>query len=247
MQYNVSLAVIVKNSDDVLGTFFEWAIDNFPEVNMVVDTKNDDMTESVVATYKQKYPDQINLKFCQFDNFSAQKQRAINMCTKPFCLLMDADEIMVEIPDNGIEKFMNATQADVGVLDRYNLQKDDEHYNAKGFPDRQFRVIRMSSGIKMDGKVVDETLGMTKETNISILPWACIHYGHIRNTKSLLLKGQDRKPFAADDGADGKGLNEHGENWFIFRNIEWNKGSWLKEVPLNVLIQNRRYWDDGED
>jgi len=217
-------------------------MDNFKEINVVVDMDNDDNTMDKVLSYA-KLSDAVNVVIHKFDNFSAQWNRAIEMTTKDFCIYMGADEIMEEIPDNGIERFMNATKADVGVLDRYNLQRDDEHYNVKGFPDRQFRVIRMSSGIKMDGKVVDESLGMTRETKINILPWACIHYGHIRNVEALKLKGKDRNPFANDDNADGKGLSEHGEDWFIVRNTEWDKANYIKELPIKTLAQSRRYWD----
>jgi len=246
MQDNISLAVIIKNSEDVIDMFFKWAKDNFSEINVVVDTKNDDMTLAKCLTWEENC-NAINVVEYKFDNFSAQWNRAIEMSTKKFCIYMGADEIMEEMPHNGIENFMNASKVDVGVLDRYNLQRDEDHYNIKGFPDRQFRIIRMSSGIKMDGKVVDETLGMTKETKIGILPWGIIHYGHIRPKSALLLKGKDRKVFAKDDNADGKGLGEHGDSWFIYRNLEWDKGPYLKEVPLTVMVQNRLYWDNEEN
>lgn len=241
MQSNVSLCTIVKNSADVIQSFYVWAVDNFDEINIVVDTNNDDDTLPIVHSLGTINPN-VHIIEYEFDNFSAQWNRAIEMTTKPFCVYMGCDEIIEDMPPNGIEKFMNRTKAHVGVLNRYNLQRDQEHYNTIGFPDRQFRVIRMSTGIKMDGKVVDETLGIDRFTPIELLPWSIIHWGHIRNRNALLLKGRDRKKFAEHDDADGKGLKEHGENWFLYRNIEWDKDAHIKETPYNILNQSRKYW-----
>lgn len=240
MQNNVSLAVIVKNSEDVWHPFMKWALDNFPEINIVVDSDNDDGTMDAVSHYGDRVG--VNVVVHKFDNFSAQWNRAIEMTTKKFCIYMGADEIMEEMPPDGIEKFMDRSKAHVGVIDRYNLQRDDEHYNMTTFPDRQLRVIRMSTGIKMDGKVVDETLGVDRYTPMEVLPWACIHWGHIRTKDALLLKGKDRLPFAKADEADGGGLEVHGENWFLYRNEEWDKETYLKALPPHTLKQNRKYW-----
>ena len=243
MQNNVSLAVIIKNSEDTISTFMSWALDNFPEINIVVDSNNDDDTMGEIFKYtREPGYEQVNIKIHPFDNFSAQWNRAIEMSTKDFCVYMGADEIIEEMPSDSIEKFMDITHSDVGAFKRYNLQRDDEHYNMSGYPDTQFRVIRMSSGIRMDGKVVDESLGITKDTNINVFPWHIIHYGHIRNQDALKLKGKDRLPFAEADDADGNGLREHGEDWFIHRNIEWDNDVNLRSISSYTLKHSRKYW-----
>jgi len=241
MQNNVSLCTIVKNSSDVINNFYDWAVDNFEEINIVVDSENDDETLPYVMSLGAINP-RVHVLVNKFDNFSSQWDRSIEMSTKDFCIYMNCDEIIEELPPNGIEKYMNRTKAHVGVLNRFNLQRDQEHYNGIAFPDRQFRVIRMSTGIKMDGKVVDESLGIDRFTPVELLPWALIHWGHIRNPNALLLKGRDRKKFAEYDDADGRGLMAHGENWFLHRNIEWNRDEFLKDTPNNILNQSRKYW-----
>ena len=208
----------------------------------MVDTTNDDETMDAVMYYAKAGYEQVNIKIHKFDNFSAQWNRAIEMATKDFCIYMGADEIIEELPPDGIEKFMNRTKAHVGVLDRFNLQRDTEHYNTRGYPDRQLRVIRMSTGIKMDGKVVDETLGVDRFTPMEVLPWSIIHWGHIRSLDALALKGKDRLPFAGADDADGGGLETHGENWFIKRNEEWDKEFYLAPLPAHIKRQNDKYW-----
>ena len=241
MQSNVSLAVIIKNSEDCIDTFFSWAVDNFEEINVVLDTENDDNTAAKCLFWDDLHGS-INLVRYPFDNFSAQWNRAIEMSTKPYCIYMGCDEILEEVHPEGIENFMKRTNADVGVLPRYNLQRDDEHYNAGGYPDNQLRVIRMDSGIRMNGKVVDETLGTDRLTMLAVLPWNIIHYGQIRNDEALKQKGIDRLPFAEADGCDGSALLEHGDNWFIHRNVEWNKDENLFALPKHILKQSRKYW-----
>jgi len=245
MQNNVSLACIVKNSEDVLDTFFLWAMDNFKEINVVVDDKNDDNTVGVAKYWADK-SSSINLMIHPFDNFSSQKQRAYNMSTKEYSILIDADEILEDIPPNGIENFMNATKSDYGLLHRYNLQRDDEHYNRQGYPDTQLRVIRMSSGIRMNGKLVDETLGVSQNHKGNILPWHIIHYGHVRSINALKLKGKDRLVFADHDSCDGEKLKEHGEDWFIERNVIWNRDEYLSSLPNHIVEQSKKYWSNDE-
>jgi hypothetical protein len=241
MQSDVSLSVIIKNSEDTIDTFFLWAVDNFDEINVVIDTMNSDSTRPKCFMWANRYTS-INIIEREFDNFSMQKQRAIDMTTKPYCLLMDVDEILEELPSNAIAQIMERTGSDVGALSRFNLQRDDEHYNIDSYPDSQYRVIRMGSGIRMNGKVVDETLGMNQETKIIGLPWNIIHYGQIRNLDALKLKGKDRVVFANEDDCDGKGLKEYGDDWFIERNKEWDKACHLNKLSRQTLNQSRKYW-----
>ena len=235
MQNNTSLCTIMKNCEDVLDTFFKWASQNFSEINIVVDPKNDDNTLRRVL-YRSDY---FNVKVHPFDDFSSQKQRACDMCTKPYAVLIDSDEILEEIPENGIENFMWRTNADVGVLPRYNFQGDDEHF--LHYPDHQFRVIKVSSNVKMNGKPVDERLNTTKDHMLAILPWHILHYGHIREESALKLKGKDRIKFMNDDPCDGQPLLIHGEDWFIKRNELWNKEA--LSVPKNITEYSRKYFN----
>jgi glycosyltransferase involved in cell wall biosynthesis len=241
MQNNVSLCTIVKNSEDTIDMWCSWAIDNFTEINIVVDDENTDQTLEKCNQWANS-SDSINLYVHKFDNFSSQKQRAYDMCTKPFAILIDADEILEELPPDGLESTMEKSGTDVGVLMRYNLQKNVQHYNRTLYPDSQLRLIRMSSTIKMNGKLVDESLDVPINTKLTMLPWHIIHYGHIRPTDALKLKGKDRIIFADVDVCDGDALKQHGEDMFIERNKEWDTDKFLAKVPKRILAHSRKYW-----
>lgn len=237
MQHNTSLCTIIKNSEDVVDTFFKWAVQNFSEINVVLDPNNDDATRIKCATWEDIYQN-INLVEHEFDDFSSQWNRAIDMTTKKYCIYMGSDEILEEIPENGIENFMWRTNSDVGVLSRYNFQGDDEHFIH--YPDSQFRIIKMESGIRMNGKLVDETLGIKAHHLMSHLPWHILHYGHIRPVNALRLKGKDRIRFKSDDSCDGEMLEKYGEEWFIERNKLWNDKKF--QVPIYITEYSRKYW-----
>jgi len=240
MQTNVSLAVIVKNSADVLDVFFRWATDNFREINVVVDTDNDDLTLDKCLHWDSKY-ESIHLKQHKFDDFSSQNNRAIDMSSLDYCLHIDADEILESMPDDMLEMHMIKSKSDVGSFNRLNLQCDYAHYNVDTRPDTQLRLIRMASNLRMNGKLVDESIELKCDTIVSHIPIDIIHFGHVRTNAALLLKGRDRLVFASDDSCDGQSLMLYGEDWFIERNKKWNVASNLKKLQKTTIEQIERY------
>ena len=156
---------------------------------------------------------------------------------------MGSDEIIEEMPNDCIVKMMCASGSKVGILERFNLQGSHNKYNKIGYPDYQYRVIDMTSGIKMNGKLVDETLSVKREDKCVLLPWSIIHFGHIRSESYLRTKGRDRIKFADSDNCDGKSLKEYGENWFVVRNKLWESNpDNLEDVPPRVLEQIEKYY-----
>lgn len=219
----VGVSMIAGNTADTLDVFFTWAVDNFDEVNVVVQPENYDNTIGLCVFYADQYPGIINLKVHPFDNFSAQFQRAIDMCTKEWVFQLGADEILADFPYERIPTMMDRMKKDVGVLPRFNLQRDYKHFNKDGYPDYQQRLIRMGTGIGMDGSVVDEHLNAAPSQMGILEALPMIHFGHIRPPAALQQKGVDRIKFAEDDACDGPKLKEFGENWFIKRNEEWDR------------------------
>ena len=234
----IGISMIAGNAADTLVVFFEWARAHFTEINVVVQPRNYDNTLELCTEYAEKYPDQIKLQIHEFENFSAQLDRAIAMCTCDFVIVMGSDEILGKFPYEHIPSMLDRMQKDVGMLPRFNLQRDINHYNPMGYPDWQYRIIRMSSGVHYNGKVVDETLDVPIESCIGIEALPIIHFGHIRPEAALKQKGRDRKKFADQDACDGPQLNEVGTDWFIVRNKSWDEvarpvpaphGEWINE------------------
>jgi hypothetical protein len=219
---NVGISMIAGNTADTLDVFFAWALDNFTEVNVVAQPDNYDDTVDVCQHYANAHDDVINLKIHEFENFSAQFQRAIDMCSKPWCIQLGADEILADFPYEKIPDLMARMGKKVGILPRYNLQRDWQHYNREGYPDWQRRVIDVHSDVKMNGAEVDETLCVDPADCAIIESLPIIHFGHIRPHEALIQKGKDRIKFADADPCDGPKLKEHGIEWFEKRNIAWD-------------------------
>lgn len=243
---SIGVSMIAGNTADTLDVFFSWAVDNFEEVNVVCQPDNYDDTLEVCKVWEEGN-ERIRLQIHPFDNFSAQFQRAIDMCTKDWVFQLGADEILAEFPYDRLPGLMDRMKKDVGIMPRFNLQRDYKHYNPTGYPDYQQRFIRMSSGIGMDGSVVDEHLNAAPSQMTILEALSMIHFGHIRPEAALQQKGADRIKFAEDDACDGPKLKEHGEVWFIKRNEEWDRNArpmmtqhvkWIeKYLPINSPLR----------
>ncbi len=244
----ISISVIVGNAADTLDIFFYWALANFEEVNVVVQPDNYDNSLEICKYYGATHSHKVNLLVHEFDDFSSQFDRSIALSTCDFTIVLGSDEILTEFPYQQIPFMMNRLGKDVGVLSRYNLQRDIYHYNQQGYPDIQSRIIRISSGIHFNGRAVDETLDIPDGSSVVLNSIQIIHFGHIRPKYALRQKGIDRKKFAHADRCDGPQLNKVGIDWFIIRNKAWDEQaqplpnhhiSWLDQwIPENSEFRN---------
>lgn len=236
MQDNVSLCAIVKNSEDTINAFMEWGLSNFPEINLVVDDHNNDNTLEICNFWGMN--EKVNVLVHTFDNFSSQWNRSFEMASKDYILYMGVDEIMEELPPNALAKMLSITKKDILAFPRYNLQFNVDNYHTDSYPDYQLRFTHKSNA-KMNGKLVDETFDIINKSihianNIHI-----IHFGHIRNERWLLFKGEDRTKFKEDDSCDGKMLELYGNRWFIERNSEFEQN--IKLLSNKTIDQIKKY------
>ena len=116
----ISLCMIVKNEEDVLGRCLECVNDIVDEI-IIVDTGCTDNTKIIA----QKYTDKI-FDFEWINDFSAARNYAFSKATKDYILWLDADDIILE---DDIEKFKKLKQSlslDVdNVMMKYNVAFDE--------------------------------------------------------------------------------------------------------------------------
>ena len=241
----VSLCTIAKNCADILPTYFNWATCNFSEINIVYDESEDDTKEILFDWYHSQngHGYKIYMQQSVFKDFSSQKSKALRMAKKKWILLIDSDEIAEEVDWDKIVEAADRLNYDAICLDRYNLQKDFNHYKIPG-PEKIIRLIRKEIA-EMDGKEVDESIRTDKIKRLLISPYSIIHFGHVRSEQALLLKGKDRIAFADSDPCDGPGLKKHKEKWFIDRNKIWNSNVSL--VPNSIKDAIERYFEKKKD
>lgn len=222
---NLSLCMIAGNTADTLETFFRWATDHFTEINVVCQTENVDDTKEICEQWAMH--EYVHVRYHEFDDFSSQKQRSIDMCSRDYIVQLDSDEILSEFPYEQIPRILERSGKSVGAPLLLNLQRDYKHFNPTHHPYYQPRI--MTRGVGMNGKTIDERLDVAPGTIVPIPGLAILHFGHIRPEGALLQKGEDRYRFADADPADGAQLKSVGKGWFKLRNEAWDPHA----VPLD--------------
>jgi glycosyltransferase involved in cell wall biosynthesis len=223
--------MIAKNCADILPVSLAWATANFNEVNLIVDTDNDD--DTLIEAHK--FDRTVLVEHNTFKNFSQQKNLAMSLASTPWVLSVDSDEIFEELEWDSLVDVMTRGGYDAASFALHNLQRDLYHYLPPVIP--KVRLIRRDIA-KMDGKPADEGLAFNNK-RVMNFPYAMIHFGHVRNEKALKLKGKDRIKFINEDPCDGPGMKKHGEDWFIKRNEEWDKR--VEKLPKHLLDLVAKY------
>lgn len=117
---NISLCMIVKNEQDVIGRCLDCVKDIADEI-IIVDTGSNDLTKSIVSQYTDKIYD-----FEWIEDFSAARNFAFSKATKDYIMWLDADDIILEVDR---EKLLNLKEnldfsVDM-VMIKYNVAFDE--------------------------------------------------------------------------------------------------------------------------
>jgi len=113
---SISLCMIVKNEEKVLGRCLKSVYDLVDEI-IVVDTGSEDKTKEIAKNYGAKIYD-----FKWIDDFSAARNYSFSKATKDYIFWLDADDVLLDIDRErfkNVRKILNPT-IDV-VMMKYNL------------------------------------------------------------------------------------------------------------------------------
>lgn len=117
----ISLCMIVKNEEDVIGRCLESVKDIADEI-IIVDTGSTDRTKEIVSQYTDKIFD-----FEWIDDFSKARNFSFSKATKDYILWLDADDVILE---KDYQKFMELKKnIDINVdiyMMKYNYITDKE-------------------------------------------------------------------------------------------------------------------------
>ncbi|MDE6896493.1 MAG: glycosyltransferase family 2 protein, partial [Lachnospiraceae bacterium] len=84
----ISLCMIVKNEEAVLGRCLDSVKDAVDEI-IIVDTGSSDRTKEIAAEYTDKIYD-----FEWVNDFSAARNEAFSKAEMDYCMWLDADDIL---------------------------------------------------------------------------------------------------------------------------------------------------------
>ena len=229
---NISLCLVVANSDDCLERFFKWSLPRFEDI-IIVKSDSEDGTDSILDEYKKSYPNQIDLRYKKIKNIADQKQYCLDLSKKDWRLIADADEIFEEIDFDFFITKLEEQGIDLGYFPRYNLQVDEEHYQPDGYPDLQPRLIKSNVNFSLD-PIHETHHAMVGQQKPAAFDSHIIHWGHIRSEGQNLWKSNMRKRYANTDLCDGKGLRET-DNWFYERNKKLGLDDKAIGLPESVI------------
>lgn len=117
----ISLCLIVKNEEDVLGRCLESAKDFADEI-IVVDTGSTDKTKDIARQFTDKVYD-----FEWIDDFSAARNFVFSKATKDYQMWLDADDVVPERSVNEIKELKKTLSDEVEIVTmRYVLSFDEK-------------------------------------------------------------------------------------------------------------------------
>ncbi|MGM9967635.1 MAG: glycosyltransferase [Rummeliibacillus sp.] len=118
---SISLCMIVKNEEEVIGRCLESVKDLVDEIN-IVDTGSTDKTKEIVSEFTDRIFD-----FEWIHNFAAARNFSFQQATKDYILWMDADDVFLEQDQEKLKQLKKTLSPEVDAVSMiYNLGFDDD-------------------------------------------------------------------------------------------------------------------------
>ena len=153
----LSLCMIVKNEEDVIGGCLECVSDIFDEI-IVVDTGSEDKTRDIVKKYTK------NLYYFKWiEDFAAARNYAFSKATKDYIMWLDADDIILDKDKEKIKELkINMDKSIDMVMMKYNTSFDSDgnvtfsYYRERIFKrSKKFRWIgEIHEVIPLEGNII---------------------------------------------------------------------------------------------
>lgn len=202
----ISLCMIVKNEEDVIGNCLESIKDVVDEIN-IVDTGCTDRTLDIV----KKYTDRIYY-FKWIDDFAAARNFSFDKATKDYILWLDADDVLLKEDVEKLKNLKSTLNPDIDcVTFLYNYAQDAEGNPALIF--RRERLVKRENKFPWIG-FIHEYIGGNKKHTIDadiIVTHKRLHGDSDRNLNIYKKKLEEGVEFSNRDiYYYGKELYYHG-------------------------------------
>lgn len=169
----ISLCMIVKNEEDVIGRCLESVRHLVDEIN-IVDTGSTDRTKEIAANYTKRIFD-----FKWIDHFAAARNFSFQQATCDYILWLDADDVLMEKDQKAFLALKNSLdQAVDAVSMEYHLAFDHNQNVTSSI--RRHRLVKRAKGFQWVG-AVHEYLDVSG--NILISPIAVTHLPNRHDAK----------------------------------------------------------------
>lgn len=162
----ISLCMIVKDEEDVIGRCLESVAGLMDEI-VIVDTGSSDRTKEIAA----KYTDQI-YDFAWIDDFAAARNFSFDQARCDYCMWLDADDVLKATDREAFAQLKASLSPAVDVvMMRYNTG-----FDSKGnvtFSYYRERIIKNHAGMRWKGAVheVIEAQGQIAYSECAVTHW----------------------------------------------------------------------------
>lgn len=159
----ISLCMIVKNEEEVIGRCLDSVRELVDEIN-IVDTGSTDRTKEIVS----KYTDRV-FDFEWIDDFAAARNFSFQQATKQYVLWLDADDVFTAEDQEQFKALKQSLQPEVDAVSmKYHLSFDDEG-NVTSLL-RRYRLVKKDEKFKWIGAVHEyiEVFGNLYESDVAV-------------------------------------------------------------------------------
>lgn len=160
---SISLCMIVKNEEDVIGRCLDCVKDIVDEI-IVIDTGSTDKTKEIVKKYTDKIYD-----FKWIDDFSVARNYSFSKATKEYIFWIDADEVLLK-KDQGLllnlKHIMDSNVDTVTMTDHRGLDESGQPLLRY----KRNRLVKRKNNFKWVGFIHEflHVRGNVYESNIAI-------------------------------------------------------------------------------
>ncbi|MGE7910703.1 glycosyltransferase [Lysinibacillus xylanilyticus] len=188
---SISLCMIVKNEEDVIGRCLASVKDLVDEIN-IIDTGSTDNTKEIVKQFTDRIFD-----FEWINHFAAARNFSFQQASKEYILWLDADDVLLEEDQEKFKVLKEALTLDIDAVSmNYNLSFDNEG-NVSSLL-RRYRLVRRDKQFQWIGAVHEylEVGGSLLDSNIAVshLPLSHDHKRNINIYKQLVESGKPLSP-----------------------------------------------------
>ncbi|ATP40615.1 glycosyl transferase [Solibacillus sp. R5-41] len=187
----ISLCMIVKNEDEVIGRCLASVKDLVDEIN-IVDTGSTDNTKDIVGQFTDRIFD-----FQWIDNFADARNFSFQQATKEYILWLDADDVFSVEDQEKFKALKKSLTSDIDAVSmNYNLSFDAEG-NVSSLL-RRNRIVKREKNFQWIG-AVHEYLSVGGniyqcDVAVSHLPLSHDHNRNIEIYNRLVKSGEELSP-----------------------------------------------------
>ncbi|MGE7929460.1 glycosyltransferase [Lysinibacillus xylanilyticus] len=224
---SISLCMIVKNEEDVIGRCLASVKDLVDEIN-IIDTGSTDNTKQIVKQFTDRIFD-----FEWIHHFAVARNFSFQQATKEYILWLDADDVLLEEDQEKFQALKEALTLDIDAVSmNYNLSFDNEG-NVSSLL-RRYRLVRRDKQFQWIGAVHEylEVGGNLLDSNIAVshLPLSHDHTRNINIYKQLVESGEPLSP--RDTFYYANELLDHGQfedAIFYYETFLTSKLGWVED------------------